>query len=119
MIRLGKDPTPKMQTTNCVYQINCIDCSAQYIGRTKRRVYLRINEHKNCDDSESVISLHKKQNNHEFDWKNIKILDRGNPFYKNVISEMLFINSSSKNINKREEIKFLSPTYKNICKLLN
>jgi len=33
--------------TQNVYKINCNDCSASYVGQTKRQLGTRINEHRN------------------------------------------------------------------------
>ena len=74
IIKLGKDKTKKMLKTNVVYKVNCKDCTAYYIGHTKRALYKRINEHKNHYNCNSVVSLHENIN-HKFSWNNITILD--------------------------------------------
>jgi len=49
------------------------------VGQTKGQLKMRINEDvKNIKAEESkhsVISKHMLENNHSFDWQNIKILD--------------------------------------------
>ena len=58
-----------------VYKFDCKNCSATYIGETKRSLRTRINEHKTNKNKESVVSLHRIENKHEFDWGNTSVLD--------------------------------------------
>jgi len=37
----------------------------------------------------SVISEHMLENNHSFDWQNIKILDFEPNYYQRIVSEMI------------------------------
>ena len=55
VIKLGKDSTNKMDTTNVVYKIRCKDCGACHIGETKRTLKTRIKEHINNKNNESVV----------------------------------------------------------------
>ena len=51
-----------------------------YIGRTKSSVETRMKEHesniRSTNKKLSVISEHRIENNHDFNWKNVKILDK-------------------------------------------
>ena len=47
VIKLGKDSTNKWEQTNIVYKFNCKNCPVTYIGKSKRTLRVRINEHKN------------------------------------------------------------------------
>ena len=47
IIKLGKDSTNKWEQTNIVYKFNCKNCPATYIGKSKKALRVRINEHKN------------------------------------------------------------------------
>jgi hypothetical protein len=40
-----KDPVPRELLSNVVYNVNCLDCSASYIGKTCRQVARRFVEH--------------------------------------------------------------------------
>ena len=40
----GKDRSPILDTSNCVYQFECV-CGSKYIGRTERRLSTRMMEH--------------------------------------------------------------------------
>lgn len=46
LIIKGKDKNIKSESTNTVYKINCKNCSASYVGQSKRIVGVRINKHK-------------------------------------------------------------------------
>jgi len=62
-----------------VYKIDCNDCETSYVGQTKRSLKTRINEHFkdiNKTGALSVISDHRLNNKHEFNWKGVRILDR-------------------------------------------
>ncbi|CAF4576950.1 unnamed protein product, partial [Rotaria sp. Silwood2] len=42
---ISKDPVPKNLQSGVVYQVNCADCDAFYIGKTIRQVTRRLKEH--------------------------------------------------------------------------
>jgi len=67
-IKTGKDPLDHFSCCNVVYQINCRDCEASYVGQTKRPLKTRINEHrKDINKSSgllSVVSDHRAINRH-------------------------------------------------------
>jgi hypothetical protein len=54
-------------------------CDASYVGQTKRQLRTRVKEHRSDINkrtgSPSVISIHKLDYNHDFDWDNVEILD--------------------------------------------
>jgi len=64
------------------------------VGQTKRQL-TRINEHeKNVrfDESKhSVITKHMIENNHTFNWHNVKIMNYEINYFKRLISEMIYI----------------------------
>jgi len=72
-IKTGKDRLKGLSSCDVVYKINCKDCDVSYVGQTKRRLITRIREHMNDINKKngalSVISTHRIENNHEFDWK--------------------------------------------------
>lgn len=47
IVRLGKDVSKKC--TNNVYKFDCKDCSATYVGDSKRALITLIEEHKTCE----------------------------------------------------------------------
>lgn len=116
IIKLGKDKTDKWDQTNVVYKFDCSNCSAIYIGQTKRSLKTRITEHMKNTNSESVVCQHRQIPNHEFDWNNVKILDHEHDYKKRAISEMIHIKTNNFTINKKEDIIFLN---KSLFPLLN
>jgi len=62
---------------NVIYQINCLDCDASYVGQTKRTLNTRVCERRNhakrTSTQNSVITDHRLKSRHEFDWDNVKI----------------------------------------------
>ena len=64
---------------NLVYQINCKNCSKNYVAQTKRLLNSRREEHENnffqSPKNYNKISKHLQKNkDHQLDWENIKIL---------------------------------------------
>ena len=91
IIRLGKDMTKKWDRTNVLYKFDCKNCSATYIGKTKRSLRTRINEHKTNKNKESVMSLHRIENKHEFDCENTSVLDMESNYKEKLVSEMIYM----------------------------
>ena len=118
IIKHGKDKSEKWQETGVVYKFNCKDCSAYYIGETKRKLKERISEHQKCKNKLLTVPLHIVENSsHKFDWNNVKILDREKNYNKRLISEMLHINMYKHTLNKKEDTQSLSHTYNKLNNL--
>ena len=94
-----------------MYQFECEQCDAVYVGETKRALKRRKIEHKNNKNSEAVINIHCMKNTHNFDWENPKILDTECNWNKRLISEMLHIKSNKNAVNKKEDVAKLSTVY--------
>ena len=79
-MKKGKYKSDKENQHNVMYQIECKNCEANYIGQTKRALKTRIKEHKNNinttdPDKHSVITLHRLKNDHDMKWDSVQILD--------------------------------------------
>jgi len=120
IIRAQKDNLPIGHSKNVVYRLNCKDCSAVYIGQTKRRLNTRIDEHKKeinkKTPNHSVITEHRQEFNHDFDWNNPSILDRENKYHRRLISEMVNIKMHGSAINLQTDTELLQHSY---CEILN
>ena len=84
------------------------------MGQTKRQLKTRIFEHKTDikkSSSPSVITKHRITNDHDFDWKNVEILDKEPSFVKRSISEMLHIKKQEKGLNKQSDTELLPDVY--------
>ena len=74
-----KDKFDQDLSTRVVYEISCKDCEKVYIGQTSRALRSRTREHKRAvftGDKNSLLAQHCLQNNHEFDFDDVKIIDR-------------------------------------------
>lgn len=112
-----KDKTNINDKTHLVYQINCNDCNAVYIGQTKQKLGNRINQHRNSvKNSNNCTALvdHVNENNHEFNFNSVKILKNENNYHKRVIHEMLQIKKNHNSINYRTDIQNLNAIYGNV-----
>jgi len=111
IIRPQKDPLPKQHHRNVVYKISCKDCDASYVGQTGRKIMTRVKEHKNhirrSTTTHSVITDHRLNDNHEFDWDNVEILDNERYLSKRLISEMLHITRQKNSLNLQSDTEFL------------
>ncbi|KYN06950.1 hypothetical protein ALC62_02072, partial [Cyphomyrmex costatus] len=114
-IKVQKDVRPHTSRNNVVYKIQCNDCDASYVGQTSRQLKTRIAEHRNHirynTSTRSVITEHRLNYDHDFQWNNIKILDE-EPFYrKRIISEMLHIKKQNNSLNLQTDTEGLHEAY--------
>jgi len=80
----------------------------------KRSLKTRINEHFkdiNKTSGISIISDHRLNNRHEFDWSEVSILDRESSWQKRSVSEMIHIKRQGHGINKQSDIDLLPDNY--------
>ena len=87
-IKTHKDPLLNKTKKNVVYKIYCKDCDASYVGQTERTLKTRILEHCNRRNTSdySVITEHRLDLNHDFNWEGTKIVDQERFLYKWCIS---------------------------------
>ncbi|KYN50281.1 hypothetical protein ALC62_09306 [Cyphomyrmex costatus] len=117
-IKAHKDPIARGAKRNVVYKINCNQCEASYVGQTGRNLDTRISEHKkhisSKSSSHSVITDHRINLGHDFDWDNCEILDVERFYNKRLIAEMIHINRQKKGLNLQTDTDALSRTYTDI-----
>ncbi|CAF0823921.1 unnamed protein product [Brachionus calyciflorus] len=94
-----------------VYKINCADCRASYIGKTKRHLITRVEEHKTTentkknannkfkDDHESAVYGHMSESGHQVDFNNVEILDSPSSDYKLKLKEAFYIKKYKPTLN--------------------
>ncbi|KAG5309762.1 COX1 oxidase, partial [Acromyrmex insinuator] len=83
-IKRGKDDLEHIQNQNVVYKISCEDSDVRYVGQTKRQLKTRLHEYVSdiniSSKSSSVISNHRIEENHNFKWDKVDLLDvEGSP----------------------------------------
>src|SRR5580765_2337938 len=122
LIRLGKDKLPNNERTNVVYKIDCKNCNTTYIGQTKRHLRTRVKEHYNNiklhTSNYSVISTHKLETGHDFDWTKPNILHNEKHVRKREITEMFFIKKTNNTINLQKDTDGLDNIYDKIIKVV-
>ena len=98
-----KDHIPKEDRNNAVYQLNCKDCEAIYVGETKRTLNIRAEEHITAIKSASKKSHtaeHCWTYNHDFDWKHKKVLDFEKNWKTRTIKESIYSEENEHHINR-------------------
>ena len=122
IIKTHKDKLSHTSHSNIVYKINCNDCNASYVGQTGRQLNTRIKEHRNHinrnTSTKSVITEHKINFQHEFDWDNIEILDHEPNYHKRLVSEMIHIKRQKNSINMQTDTESLHQSYFNVIERL-
>lgn len=110
-----KDITPLERRSNVVYRIPCKGCNSSYIGQTSRWLKTRINEHDNNvkrkEKEHTALTTHKIDRDHNFNYSEIKVLDKERNKTKRIIKEMCHIVSDKTSINLRTDVNNLSATY--------
>jgi len=117
-IKAGKDTLTTASHGNIVYKIECNNCDASYVGQTGRELRTRIDEHRNHirrnAANHSVITDHRLEFNHDFNWIDVKILNSEPNFNKRLISEMLFIKRQNNGLNLQTDTEGLHEVYVNV-----
>ncbi|KYN15805.1 hypothetical protein ALC57_11960 [Trachymyrmex cornetzi] len=112
---LNNDVLPKFDNKNVLYKLFCKDCDATYVGQTYRKLSTRISEHRRHinwnTNSHSVITDHRIEFSHDFDWENVRIFDKEKFLKKRLISEMAFIQMQNNGLNLRSDTEGLHYTY--------
>ena len=109
----------KFDTSHVCYAVPCMDCEKRYIGHTKRKLRIRLYEHKkSCEGDLSSISPNPNQDNgipyhhaltgHEFDFDNTKILEHEKNVFRRLALEGMRIQiakSSDLSVNINSGLK--------------
>lgn len=123
LIKGHKDRINYEDQKNVVYKINCSNCHVSYVGQTKRKLRTRIAEHRNDikknANNLSVISTHRLNFNHDFDWNNVRVLDKERSYCKRLISEMIYIKKQKEGINLQTDTENLDEIYSAIVDKLS
>ncbi|KYN18632.1 hypothetical protein ALC57_09050 [Trachymyrmex cornetzi] len=122
IIKLGKDQLKTNEQKGVVYKINCKECDVSYVGQTKRKMGTRIFEHqqdtKNKKHCSSVLAEHQMNNGHNFNWDDIKIMDREQYLFKRLTSEMIFIKKQENGLNRQNDTQKFPEAYVSVLDML-
>ena len=94
-------------STEVVYKINCKDCEKVSIGQTSRALRSRTKEHKRAvftGDKNSLLAQHCMQNNHEFDFEGVRIVDRCPQWSRRLFFGSVALHSRTDSINEHMHI---------------
>ena len=102
-----KDKTPRHLQSNIVYSVKCLNCEAEYIGKTTQHIDARIYQHKIVKDGQhglikSHITEHAQRLRHKIDWQNYSVLARASNDYYLKIKETLLIKERMPIMNNNE-----------------
>lgn len=109
-----KDKIDILNKSNVVYKIDCLDCNKCYIGQTCTKLKQRISLHKSnikTNKDSCQLAFHSRNENHQPDFTNIKILDSETNSNKRTFLEMVRIFQNSNCLNSRKDISGLSIIY--------
>lgn len=115
LIKTYKDSLKNINKCNIIYKIDCKNCDASYVGQTGRQLQTRVKEHRNHirwnSTNRSVITDHRLEYNHDFDWDGVKVLDKEPMVAKRLTSEMLFIKRQNNSLNLQTDTELLPDIY--------
>lgn len=114
-----KDPLPLGKQTCVVYEVPCGADHKTYIGQTKRKVDVRMAEHKRDvrnNDPKSGLSQHALQAGHLFNFDKIKILERIDDQACRKIAEMFHVKlaGEEKTVNLQRECGAFNSVYNSV-----
>ena len=104
-----KDRIPKEDRNNAVYQLNCKDCEAVYVGETKRTLNIEHITAIKSASKKSHTTEHCWKYNHDFDWKRKKVLDFEKNWKTRTIKESIY----SRNEHHINGVSFKLPNFPN------
>lgn len=101
-----KDKVPPDDQSG-IYQIPCQDCSAVYIGQTRRKIKIRLREHRNAVVSnrtnESSVAVHASNCNHSINWQGAKLIKAVRKVSHLNAWESMFINKSEEPLMNEDD----------------
>jgi len=79
---------------------------------------IRVNEHRSHirrnSTQPSVITNHRLNFKHEFDWDNARVLDNETNYNKRLISEMIYMKKQKQGLNAQTDTDLLDPIYNDL-----
>ena len=76
-----KDKIPLRLKSNVVYMVQCTNCDAYYIGKTKRQMIRRFKDTRNPRKT-TAVTEHLVQTNHDISIDNVSFLATGKTDYE-------------------------------------
>ena len=100
-----KDKQPKGRVSGVVYGIQCsetFDCNEHYIGETSQPLKKRLQQHSRSSSgpAESAVFAHRRASGHEFDFDEVKILDRESRWFERGVKEAIWVRAEQPALNR-------------------
>ena len=109
-----------MDKAGVVYQIECKDCEASYVGQTGRHLRDRIKEHSKALEKGNIhnsgVAEHAFEAHHDVDMDNIHVLDTEANQSKRLVREALGIRDLEPTMNRDRGIEVPLPLLKLVPK---
>ena len=97
LLTKANDPLPIDKQSNVVYEVPCT-CGKVYIGETKLRLEMTIEDHKDaymkCPTDKSALAEHAWTNDHPINWPGTKDLLRASRTMELVLKESLSVRTT-------------------------
>ena len=106
-----KDKVPEDERAGAVYQIQCSDCDAAYVGETERSLRKRVSEHHR---SSSPVGHHLNQRRHSFSEREVSILHQEMDWFRRGVAEPIHITRESPTLNRDRGRHTLPAIYREI-----
>ena len=90
-----KSVVSKLNKSNVIYKVNCNDCNEFYIGLTRRRLNVRLDEH--SKRHYSALYKHSSDTGHSINYQDPEIISTDNVKIRLQIKETLQIQNYSAN----------------------
>uniref|UniRef100_A0A8D8LXS3 GIY-YIG domain-containing protein n=1 Tax=Cacopsylla melanoneura TaxID=428564 RepID=A0A8D8LXS3_9HEMI len=112
-----KDSDKKDENSGIVYKLDCNDCNSSYIGESgqflKKRMYQHKYDIKN-EKTSTALSAHAFENNHNFNFDEVKIIRKEDHYKKRKTLEAFFINQTKNSINFKTDVGNTVCIYQNL-----
>ena len=122
-IKRGKNKLEHVHNQIVVYRISCESCDVSYVGETKRQLKTRLHKHVSdiniSSKSPSVIFNHHMEENHNFKWDKVDILDIELSYNNRLIFEIVHIKKQKHGINRQHNMESLPEAYSGIIHSLS
>lgn len=109
-------------TSKAMWCMQCNEeCSHLYTGKTKLPLHKRMAQHRRATttDQDSAVDLHLKEKGHSYDDHKVRILARGDSWFKRGVKEAIQVKLERPSLNRGEGLRHhLSPTYNAVLRSL-
>ena len=96
-------PVDVLKQSLVIYHVKWHECDADYIGKTERILFYRIQEHKGESSVkiDSAIHQHQSATSDKIDFDNVKIIDSADSDFKLQFKEILQIDKRKPSLSKQ------------------